>query len=382
MRIGILTLPLHTNYGGILQAYALQTVLNKFGHETFVFEINMFPKIKIWKWTLPFKLLKRVFYKLLRKPTTDVFFEFRYNYIDLPRQKKHALRFRQNTESFINKYVNRVWVDSYDSIIKYHPDALIVGSDQVWRWRYRGCFHGIYNAFLGFAKDWSNTKKIAYAASFGIDEWDYNEQDTILAKELIRDLDGVSVREKSAVKMCNQFLSFDKAINVLDPTMLLDIEDYKKLFSPNTQAERGGGIFSYVIDTSDDYKEFEKKISENFRLPIHYVTSPENIGEERNVGPVESWLSAIFNSEIVITDSYHGTVFCIIFNKPFWVMGNRDGGYARFTSLLSTFGLEDRLVLEGDFNKDWKSYIDWSKVNLKRQDLKVLSLAFLKQYLK
>ena len=77
---------------------------------------------------------------------------------------------------------------------------------------------------------------------------------------------------------------------------------------------------------------------------------------------VTSWLRAFMDAEMVIVDSFHGAVFSIIFNKPFWVISNTERGNARFESLLKMFGLDDRMILPKD-EVDWQSYIDWKMVN-------------------
>lgn len=94
--------------------------------------------------------------------------------------------------------------------------------------------------------------------------------------------------------------------------------------------------------------------------------------------PVEDWVSAFMEADMVVTDSFHGTVFSIIFNKPFWVVGNESRGMARFQSLLSMYGLEDRLITAKSLQEiDFNTTIKWDSVNEKRRMLQVKSKEFI-----
>lgn len=99
--------------------------------------------------------------------------------------------------------------------------------------------------------------------------------------------------------------------------------------------------------------------------------------------PVEDWLSAFAEAEMVVTDSFHGTVFSIILNKPFWVIGNEGRGMARFETLLSTFGLEDRMIDAATVQSvNLDAPINWAPINDKRNELKKASNMFLYKNLK
>lgn len=148
MKIGILTLPLHTNYGGILQAYALQTVLERMGHEVHVIEKKKKPlRLPTYKILLCYG--KRIAMNLLGHKTL-VFYERKYN--------REQPVVRQNTDKFIHKYVHLVQYDDFSDIKESEYDAIVVGSDQVWRPKYFGN-DIIEQAYLKFAEDW-NIKRI------------------------------------------------------------------------------------------------------------------------------------------------------------------------------------------------------------------------------
>ena len=164
MRIGILTLPLHTNYGGILQAYALQTVLERMGHDVCLIEKKRQP-LRLPLWKAPLSYGKRIVKNLTGHPF-PIFYEKKMN--------REEPIVRQNTDKFINKYIKRRIVDDFSDIKETDFDAIVVGSDQIWRPKY---FQEIEHTFLDFTEGW-NIKRIAYAASFGTDKWEYTPEQT------------------------------------------------------------------------------------------------------------------------------------------------------------------------------------------------------------
>ena len=157
MKIGILTLPLHSNYGGILQAYALQSVLERMGHKVEVIDRELHRKLPFWIMAL--RIVKRCLIKyVIGKKETVIFIE--------RKRRKEQKIISQYTSQFINHYIHRRIVKSYNEIGESDYDAIIVGSDQVWRPSYFGK-KIIRHAYLDFAKDWKTIKRISYAASFG-----------------------------------------------------------------------------------------------------------------------------------------------------------------------------------------------------------------------
>ena len=355
MRIGILTLPLHTNYGGILQAYALQTVLERLGHEVKVINRNINYELPLWK--IPFVYSKRIIKNILGYKT-PLFYE----------QKliKEQPIIRQNTDRFIRQYIHTLNVDNYTDLREEDFDAIVVGSDQVWRPKY---FGKIEDAYLQFAKGW-NIKRIAYAASFGTDEWEYSLLQTRCCRSLAKKFDAVSVREDSGVDLCQKYLDI-QASHVLDPTMLLTKEDYIKNFNLEKYPKNHGNLFCYILDSSPPKNDLINSLSMLYGLkPFNCITKIDST-DLRTILPiqpsVELWLKGFYDAEFVITDSFHGTVFSIIFNKPFIAIANKERGLSRFTSVLKLLGLEDRLIFFNDniplsLNK---KNIDYETVNSK-----------------
>jgi hypothetical protein len=245
-------------------------------------------------------------------------------------------------------------------------DAYIVGSDQIWRYSF--CKHEIYNVFLDFVKS-SNCKRIAYAASFGSSEWQYPSHVTAKCKELLSMFNAVSVRERSGVELCLNYLG-TKAVQVIDPTLLVPLNAYTSLCVEDPIKEKY--LLAYILDITEDRLSYIQKIAELKNLQIKLVT------EKRKGGiSVTDWLTCFRNASYIITDSFHGTVFSIIFNNDFESLGNSQRGQERFVSLLSSFGLLYRFNEKLDETLI-ESTIDWKNVNHLVEKYRNAGLSFLK----
>lgn len=376
MKIGILTLPLHTNYGGILQAYALQTVLERKGHKVVVFDTpNEYSLPPLWK--LPLCFTKRIVMKCLGK-SQEIFLERHLNH------ERHVIA--QYIQPFVDNHIHRKVIRSFKELKATDYDAIVVGSDQVWRAIYFSpmWFHQpIDNAFLAFAENW-NVKRLAYAASFGTNEWEYTDEETLRCKELIGKFNAISLREEGGVELCRKYFNV-MVQHVLDPTMLLSVDDYMALFRKCNTSKSHGNLLVYVLDETSELSELVNDIVTEKHLVPFSVNNPyeadENKPLEDRIKPsVETWLRGFFDAELIVTDSFHACVFSIIFNKQFIVVGNKSRGMSRFESLLKMFGLEDRLVNGcDDFLK--LSAINYDLVYEKYRVLKDISYSFLKDNL-
>ena len=182
MKIGILTLPLHTNYGGILQAYALQTVLERMGHEV---EIITFPRVQA-------KLLTSNKFKVYIKRFIKRFFLRKNIYVFQEKEINRKFPIvSKNTQAFIDKYIKVRKYSRPSDIQEKDFDSIVVGSDQIWRAIYLNKYaFGIRNAYLDFAKNW-NITRISYAASFGTSFWEYSKEETEDCKRLIQIFDSL-----------------------------------------------------------------------------------------------------------------------------------------------------------------------------------------------
>ena len=364
MKIGILTQPLHTNYGGLLQNYALQQTLIRDGHEVETVDWNFKESNSIRE--ILYRMKVRIAHALL--PSKYPPLRYRTN------AEENSV-IRKNTNHFIDTYINRTdTIHSYEGFAQHAKiggyDAFVVGSDQCWR----PCYNSYLSAmFLDFVQE-RKLRRIAYAASFGTDKWEFTKQQTALCAPLAKKFDLVTVREDSGVKLCKEHLGVD-AVHVLDPTMLLTKEDYIRLVENEKEPKSKGTLFNYILDPNAKKSAFIQRVAEAQGLTPFQVLpkcqeetrTKEDVKKriEDCVFPsVTAWLRAFMDAEMTIVDSFHGMVFSIIFNKPFWAIGNEGRGMSRFTSLLKSFHLEDRLLdadrLDGvDFSKP----IDWTVVN-------------------
>ena len=336
MKLGILTLPLHTNYGGILQTYALQTVLERMGHDILVIQ-RPWRKQIVW-WKFPLQIVNRCIYRFVFGGKVALFSELKWN--------KNQAVIERNTKEFIDEYIHTHQIKQISDLKETDFDVIVVGSDQIWRPKYyRLHYKYIEDAFLSFTKNW-NVKRIAYAPSFGTDEWEYNKVETQKCSNLLQKFDAVSVRELSGIELCNKYLGRKDVQWVLDPTMLLNKEDYERLIPKDTKAP--GDLMCYVLDTNEEINNLIARIAQENDMKVFQAASDvDNVSlpiEKRVQPPVESWLSDFRDAKLVITDSFHACVFSILFHKPFIVIGNKNRGYSRFESLLKRFGLEDRLI--------------------------------------
>lgn len=376
MKLAILTQSLQYNYGGLLQNYALQLSLKKMGHEVETIDWDSDKSIRMKLYFLKLRLL-------------NLLTSHKVNYRPTVAEKAIIQR---NTNYFIRNYIQRTkpmyrlkHFGQQAELKKY--DGYIVGSDQCWR----PCLNVFLPAmFLSFVKS-NNVKRIAYAASFGTEKCEYSTKDLQFYRPLAQRFDCITVREDTAVKLCKEKFGVD-ALHVLDPTMLLKKEDYLNIINEQREQPSKGGLFNYVLDPSPNKTDLINRIAKELNLESFQVL-PKCQAENRTrkdvknniedcVFPsVTSWLRAFMDANMTIVDSFHGMVFSIIFNKPFWVIGNQQRGMSRFISLLKAFELEERLIDEDNVeNIDFSKQINWGKINklleIKREkSLKILSSA-------
>lgn len=343
MKIGILTLPLHHNYGGILQAYALHTVLQRMGHEAF-FIFQERRKLPWWKYPLAYG--KRILFRyVLGQKDIHIFQERKLKRQDLIIEQN----IRKFTDRYIEPYILRCSIKQMQNLL----DAIVVGSDQVWRPIY---YLNIKRAYLNFAKNWT-IKRIAYAASFGTDHWEYSTIQTKQCAKLIQKFDAISVREDSGVQLCNKYFRV-KAEHLLDPTMLLEQEDYIKIIEDSHVPQSAGTLLCYILDKTEEIdKLINKIVKEKGLIPFHVNSRADNTDvplNERIQPPLEAWLRGFYDARFVVTDSFHACVFSIIFSKPFIVIGNEERGLTRFHSFLKMLELEKQIISSPN---EYKSYL-------------------------
>lgn len=366
MKIAILTQPLQYNYGGILQCYALQTVLERMGHRVQVLSKPQYNRS--YYVIYPLAVCKRLIKRFLFREKVNIF-------------KGPYQQIIQCIRPFIKHYIHFYYKREWTKKIASHFEAIVVGSDQVWRPAYSQPIEVSFLSFLEGVK----IKRIAYAASFGLDNCDeYTSWQLKECSRLLKLFDMVSVRETSGISLCRNYFGIE-AIQMLDPTLLLDVDDYRRLIRKGNTQPSKGNLFVYILDRTDAKENLVNQIAEEKGLIPFWVTNDEeNLSlplEKRIKQPVEQWLRSFDDAEFILTDSFHGCAFSILFRKNFIALGNSSRGLDRFISLLSSLCLLDRLILSdtdyGEYYELLSSDIDYNQVEKALQVLKQKSLDFI-----
>lgn len=346
-KIGVMSLPLVDNYGGMLQAVALYGFLSDRGYD--VVSINNAGKhLSTWKQSVG---------RVLRYIPGQNFKNFRYKHLKKQQHREFIQRFLpRRTEALTSKQAFR------NMAARERFDAAVVGSDQVWRWDYS--FYDCERYFLDFVNG-NTTRKIAYAASFGKDHWQ-NPDKIGAVKELLAKFDAVSTREATGVGICRE-LGREDCVHVLDPTLLVGAAFYSRFDPKLFEAAPGqeNTLVTYVLDTSPSRDEMLTEVAA--LLGSGYRRRDLGLLSDATV---PQWVLAFRNASFVVTDSFHGMVFAILFNRPFIAIANSLRGTSRFTSLLDSLGLSSRLVHEdtyqaGQARKLIQDGIDFESVNEK-----------------
>lgn len=373
MKIAILTLPLHTNYGGILQAYALQTVLQNMGHEVKIINYSM----ELPKGVMVKNACLRLFNKMRGNDEFVAVNLRRYLKRKFMRDSRITHFISRNIELSKEKYNRK---ETLESLSGSDFDAFIVGSDQVWRTAYVSDI-SIY--FLSFIKD-TRKKRIAYSASFGVDYQEYIPKQIEDCRQYFSLFDAVSVREESGLKLIEEYHWKCKTacVHTLDPTMLLEGSDYIRSFQLNIYAKKAI-LCAYILDICDDTNYIQRQVAMSKGLDVVKIESIDTFKIWRKnplMSPVQ-WMEHIAASRFVVTDSFHGCVFSILFHKPFVVFNNSTRGSVRMTSLLRLLQLEERLVSSSSEFEERRNLllqdIDYCKVDILLKEKRVSSLSFL-----
>lgn len=358
MKNAILTWFDFNNYGTKLQAYALQKYLNNNGYETFVV------KYLSEKRNNKNKDIKTKIFNFMIKKSLD---------------KKN-----KKFENFTNKYIqltNQINKEDLEELNSEY-DNFIVGSDQIWNPNF---FDETY--FLNFVS--SNKKLISYAPSFGVSEI-LDEEKKEKIKLLLKRFNSISVREEKGSKIVENLIDYRPKI-VLDPTFLLDAGEWTNLIEneKNIKPKKKKYILCYFLGEKKFYWEYVKKIKKEtgynvIIIPMTRKAYLKNERIEKDVGPID-FLNLIKNAEIVCTDSFHGAVFSIIFEKNFSILKrfedkDTNSQNSRIDNLVNILGIKE--VLVSDNNTDIKARINnYEKVNNKLKEQIEKSKMYLKEAL-
>lgn len=261
-------------------------------------------------------------------------------------------------------------------------DTFVLGSDQLW-------YYGLYDCFDQFCYldyIYDNKNKIAYATSFGRDEFDAPDNVKAKVAALLKRFNSISLREKGAVETCEREFHIT-ADWVLDPVFLCDRLHYDGLVSKSEVNTNEKYIATYILDPNKQKQQFISNIGNQLGYNVINMTDVVNIEEKSSCWDLpfervhnEDWLKYIKNAELVITDSFHGTCFCIIYEKQFYSLVNEYRGKARFESLLSLFCLEDRMIYNDNMLESicFTNKINYTIVNEKVKIEKEKSMCWLK----
>lgn len=381
-----MTQPLRDNYGGILQCYALQILMKRMGHTPIVLNRDFnYPPFRLFIIRC-LSAVKCIWRRYIRKnknfrvasPTSVHYFIHVSDYYD-----------NAELKNFIKTHINRSiplrssWLlKQYVRYRKFH--CYIVGSDQVWRQTYSPCITDFFLTFL--PKSTKKIKRIAYAASFGTEQCDIPANDLPKCKTALKLFDAISVREHSGISIVKSVFGLD-ALQVLDPTLLLSSADYHLLIDKKDRLE-GLYIAYYVLDFNEDKQKIVSAVASmrNVQEKVALSIYPKNEdGSNARLVSMSRWLAVMANADFVVTDSFHGCVFSIIFRKPFVAIANSSRGTDRFYSLLNSLGLENRLVFSFDQFLQKKatleSGIDYNSVAERLEPYRKMSMDFLEKYL-
>lgn len=375
MNIALLTLPLNgRNYGGTIQCYALSYVLKKMGHNVMVLDRRKNRTLFLWRMLSQLKqfLYKKVFC------IKGKYFDWDYVCQDLDRFISDNIIVSQplySTNSLKKEFLHG------------HFDAVIFGSDQIWRKAY---VSSILDFWGGFIPNKLKVKRIVYAASFGTDRWEYSEGETQMCRRLASFFNAISVREQSGIELCKKNLGV-QAIMLIDPSFLLDKDNYMSLLDDEDRCLPETALSAYILDMTPEKEQVVSWIGEqrgtDFILRFS-IYDYEEEGRKKGIfkyPSISKWLTVYAKSSFVITDSYHGCIFSILFNKPFVVIANPQRGLARFTSLLTMFGLQNRIVYSLDdllqHSSEIMKPIDYDAINIWLSKEREKSFKFLSESL-
>jgi len=344
MKIAILTFHNVPNYGAFLQMYALSTIVKSLGHEVHIINLPLKPK-------------HRLTTKILNSLNNISFNKYRAKFLN------------------ITKELSEMTIEE-----KNQFDLYIVGSDQVWNKKITEETYLQY--FFDFVR--LERKKISYAASFGQDRWIYNDEQTESIRKCLLEFQGVSVREDIGVEFCQTHLGIDAEL-VVDPTLLLKAESYDDLIA-TTKSQIYNNVTCYKFKKDNEFFSFCERFTSKYMLQIDDLKGVKPFKKVNNImfPSIATWLKAIKEAKYVITDSFHGVCFSIIFKKNFVVIPADISKFNRISSLLASLNLEDRIfysyneILDDD---RWKKEIDYVSVDEKLDDTRMKSLRFLKRFL-
>lgn len=356
MRCGIVTYFSYCNYGAALQSYALSKVLESLGHEAEFIDYRN----KIIYHPFSLENLK------VRGPVGYVYTTMGNLFYRPRRASFAAFRERLHHTMPLEGIVPPEFADKYD--------CYIAGSDQIWN-----VPHTHYDStyFLDFVAD--PRKKVSYAASFGGRDLDAESREFVAAH--LKDFRAISVREEYAADLVGELLGARPKVTQ-DPTMLLTKEEWDKIAEP-PQSTAKPFVLTYQLGFSGQLVKEAREFSKCEGLPLEYVPFPLGGAARARLNLAlspEAWLARFRDAEYILTDSFHGVVFALIYGKKFSVVADGQHKNQRAVNLLTTLGLESR-VSTPDHPCDPSEEIDYETVYAKLAEMRTRSIAWLAEQL-
>lgn len=334
-KIGTITFHSSYNYGSHLQAYALQEFVKKISKEPIDYKII----------NLRTQIQKNMYKNIFERKGIKNFLKK----IVLLNYKKDLFKKAENYERFLNEkmQVTKEY-NSYEELMNenFDYDYYISGSDQLWNLNARDFD---WSNYLEFVK---KGKRISYSASFGpiAQRWTNEEKERV--KKDLKKFDYLSVRELGSFNNVKELINKEPEIHV-DPTMLLKKEDWLKIIGDKPLLKKDYILFYDLKGKKEDLK-LAKEISKKLNMPIvitKYMNVKiqfSNFEKHYYCGPIE-FLNLLYNSKLVLSSSFHGNVFSVIFNKPFFALnGKKD---FRISTMLDKFKLSDRSITLEELNE-------------------------------
>ncbi|MBR5564887.1 MAG: polysaccharide pyruvyl transferase family protein [Roseburia sp.] len=362
-KIGILTFHNAHNYGAVLQAYALKTKLNRMGHEASVLNYQNKYIARNYRKVLHIDFWKR---DILPSRWGKVVREVRDVFYGLKEWQKQWNVFEEFiADKLLDGDTRQL---SLEEVVAKDCDVYVLGSDQIWA---RELTHGMDPAYFGqFAP---KKKKISYAAS--VPNGSVPENEKPFFKQYLQSLSHISVREEKLAQSLRDLTG--REINtVIDPTLLLEREDYEPLLYEKP-LKQGDYVFAYFVVENETVSRCAKKVAELLGcelIELHYKKTPTICGKNMifDAGPSE-FLTYIRDAKMVVTNSFHGTVFSILFQKKFYSVYKENG---RIDNLLSFLGLEERHITE-ERQIQLEKEIDYGQSDKGLQEYRQQSVDFL-----
>lgn len=341
MKIGILTFHNACNYGAVLQCYALQEVLTSLGHDVEVVDYRNSWVEAIYK---PFSFLLLKHY--IRNPRTFLKYVFTY----FNRKKENTVKLCTFSE-FVNNNFNLADFDYVNNRPQKDYDIIFIGSDQLWG---LSCLGGKFdNVYLGnFYHE--HAKIVGYAISANLKSLQTLSEMKVLSS-VLNNYAAISFREKSNADYIGKIIHKDVDVCV-DPTLLLPYRGWNKII--NDQWKKMNYVVLYQVRYNDEQKKYLEEQAYKMAKEIGNGCIVVDLNDNYKV---EDFISAIKYAKLVITSSFHATVFSLIFRTRFYSIKLNDGYDGRYVSLLHKLKLEERIVNVGeDIYYTYKKLPDYS----------------------